>query len=686
MSRRLQAMDQKQRAETVARVLDAEAEKLASEFGIDRERLRTILEQGLQTCAGDPLQRGVSDCWGEDLPDHFVERVLRQNVLAGGPSLDLALRYMGPDSALQLFEQEDLRQLNQREDAAHHLLLNEELRADLIALDELATQIEEFADHVERHRVDLVNTGWGDPDGPDHWIAFQLENHLPTKDPAGIGTRYKLDGKVISEEELRAVTGAETAGPVTFESYYLWAKDSELDEDDETGTSVPRAYEDAPLSHFLDASDGERLESLRPPFLALKIAVLRRLARSLRARNATNLWQDCLELITNSLSASDAEFLLAMDRGANGWDVLTGAFADDTAEWDGSPGGLTALFEVIGHCEEELRVGWFWRTQAAMPAGIHDRGVWNLYMVPAAERPAFDAAIDMFLTGGAKNERFWADYRTRVNVALETKFKERVVFEVWVPRRVLGTFEPVVRSFIDFQRTHAEAIGSIAPLSFGTGAVLPAPPVESRTIRAAGGVRFITLDGVDAVLPDTKGLKYLSFLLLHPRKDFHVLELVRHVDQVGAASPAIQAGAFDDLTVSFTNLDEGQGVGATLDRQAKAELHQRARKLASDLSEAREVGDESRIEQILHELEWISEELNKSQGLGGRDRPVNSNAERARSKVTKQINEAIKQIAKQHLDLGQHLQSVRTGTMCGYHPPRGQLPWKLVESESRTSL
>ena len=119
-------------------------------------------------------------------------------------------------------------------------------------------------------------------------------------------------------------------------------------------------------------------------------------------------------------------------------------------------------------------------------------------------------------------------------------------------------------------------------------------------------------------LRESKGLRYLSHLLLHAREDIHVSELIRAVDHPAETSVA-----------TFS-----EGTGAALDAEAKRQYRENARRLQAKLSEARESGNEDEIECIRHELEWIERELKSVKGLGGRDRPMNSDVERARNKIS----------------------------------------------------
>jgi hypothetical protein len=79
------------------------------------------------------------------------------------------------------------------------------------------------------------------------------------------------------------------------------------------------------------------------------------------------------------------------------------------------------------------------------------------------------------------------------------------------------------------------------------------------------------------------------------------------------------------------------------------------------------------------EIEALLRELKRAVGLGGRDRPTGSDAERARVNVVRSLRRAIAAIAHQADGLGAHLEvSVRTGRYCGYLPePAAALRWTV---------
>ncbi|MGH2713244.1 MAG: hypothetical protein ACRDM7_05040, partial [Thermoleophilaceae bacterium] len=71
--------------------------------------------------------------------------------------------------------------------------------------------------------------------------------------------------------------------------------------------------------------------------------------------------------------------------------------------------------------------------------------------------------------------------------------------------------------------------------------------------------------------------------------------------------------------------------------------------------------------------------LARAVGLGGRDRPSGSGAERARVNATRAIRAAIRRIEECDPSLGRHLdRAVRTGIFCVYDPaPQDEVAWAV---------
>jgi eukaryotic-like serine/threonine-protein kinase len=193
--------------------------------------------------------------------------------------------------------------------------------------------------------------------------------------------------------------------------------------------------------------------------------------------------------------------------------------------------------------------------------------------------------------------------------------------------------------------------------------------VETRFARE-GEFWTIAYAGTTMRLRDVKGLRYIAFLLAAPGTDVHVLELVAAAE----GSSRDGGGPVGDDLHSARPGD----LGPVLDQRAREEYRSRLEDVRSDLEEARSFADEERAARLEMELDALVEELARATGLGGRDRPLSSSAERARVNVTKAIRTAIKLTEKESPQLAEHLTaSIRTGRFCSYAPP-GEAPPRWV--------
>jgi hypothetical protein len=166
----------------------------------------------------------------------------------------------------------------------------------------------------------------------------------------------------------------------------------------------------------------------------------------------------------------------------------------------------------------------------------------------------------------------------------------------------------------------------------------------------------ISYQGSHAMLKATRGLRCLSCLLRHPGREFHVRELI----------------AFLAETPFVSRLGE---TDAILDSKAKAEYKLRLDDLRSELQEAERFGDDYRAARARAEIDLLAQQLAAAIGLGGRDRRAPSDAERARSAVTKRIKEAVNRIGKVIPLLGRHLATqIKTGYYCSYSPDPDSIP------------
>ncbi len=182
-----------------------------------------------------------------------------------------------------------------------------------------------------------------------------------------------------------------------------------------------------------------------------------------------------------------------------------------------------------------------------------------------------------------------------------------------------------------------------------------APPVVADTavFTARDGLRRVVYGGVEATVPDLKGLRYLERLLAEPGREFHVLDLVGAPDEAGLP---------------------------VLDDEAREAYRRRLREVEEDLEEARADHDLAREELAERDREYLLAELSGAFGLGGRARVTGASAERARTAVARALRYSLQRLETAHPLAAAHLsRALRTGSFCSYSPdPTRPVDWTTV--------
>ncbi len=192
---------------------------------------------------------------------------------------------------------------------------------------------------------------------------------------------------------------------------------------------------------------------------------------------------------------------------------------------------------------------------------------------------------------------------------------------------------------------------------------------------------YWTIGSGDAAfaLKDMLGLGYVCRLLQYPHQEFHALDLLSGPGMPVAVN---ELGRGLDSAIGFERdqiqRDTGDA-GPALDSQAKQEIRTRILELRSELDQLRENGRPEQGEKLEAEIDFLTHELARALGLGGRDRRAGSAAERARLNVTRAIRAAIQKIGARDATLGELLDhAIRTGTYCSYVPPsEPSIAWRF---------
>jgi tetratricopeptide (TPR) repeat protein len=170
--------------------------------------------------------------------------------------------------------------------------------------------------------------------------------------------------------------------------------------------------------------------------------------------------------------------------------------------------------------------------------------------------------------------------------------------------------------------------------------------------RLVNGVRSLSFQGKQVQLPDSKGLGDLAVLIGARGADVHVLTLVGHTLARLGADPV-------------------------LDERAKAAFKSRLDQLAREIDDADATGGFERAKTLQSEHDALIHELAAAAGIGGRDRRLGDETERARKTVSARVRDALSKIERLHPELAAHLRgALRMGTVCSYSPAE-PTTWKV---------
>ncbi|MGE0821617.1 MAG: AAA family ATPase [Candidatus Binatia bacterium] len=185
--------------------------------------------------------------------------------------------------------------------------------------------------------------------------------------------------------------------------------------------------------------------------------------------------------------------------------------------------------------------------------------------------------------------------------------------------------------------------------------------------RPEGDYWTVSFANTTCRLKDARGLHFIAHLLQHPHQEVHVLTLITMGAEINDGPTT--GPSFQDSRIPFAHLDEHSDAGELLDPRARAAYKQRLRELREELAEAQQFHDLGRSQQLAAEIDFLTHELARAVGLGGRVRRVGSHAERARVNITRAVKIALRKISEHHPALGQHLATtIKTGTYCSYTP------------------
>lgn len=423
------------KAELVRQTVDTAPDMLALQFGIDVDRIRPILKRTVRN------QADIISCVNL-LKITNTEGVLD---IAFHPSLKRALEHLPSDEAIALFETGDLDLLRRNENIVDMMANPYFPLYNLQELVDLTSQFILFLKGVEEQ---VVATGYAMATFvPSYWLDSNLSNLYFTS----------------TLSEFRTITNWKSAVGLEISS-----------------------FTDAVV---IPIDESNRLIEMRPRLFDMKLAVLRELQSAARHMNPEKMWDRCLAILVDTITAEETDFLFEIDSYYELFHSYTGNLALSQArrrQYMASGGGLTEILQLVGHFEEELTIGTMSHLynmigdvinpkSGRYPYGIEssdDKQKSRNYYVTIAQkgREEVDNALAAYLTLEKRARTFRNDYEKRVNSALENELYEEITVRKKVKRKLAHRFELHVQRYADLVGTSLECTGEVPAIQL----VLPA--------------------------------------------------------------------------------------------------------------------------------------------------------------------------------------------------------------------
>ena len=231
------------------------------------------------------------------------------------------------------------------------------------------------------------------------------------------------------------------------------------------------------------------------------------------------------------------------------------------------------------------------------------------------------------------------------------------IVEARAARTLLGSLDVVLAS---------EDTLLLERLSASSPPTSPVPSNPTACLQRDDRMWTVSSGSRSVRLPDSKGMRYLAELVGQRGVEQHALDLVDRIE-----------GLDDEGGMNRRALGDS---GPRLDAQARAAYRTRIETLREAVAEAEERGAVDAAEAAQAEVDQLVQELAQAFGLGGKQRPTGSAAERARLNVTRALRSAIARIGEALPEAGSALdRQVRTGLFCAYEPVGDAIFW-VVQS------
>jgi hypothetical protein len=368
-----------------------------------------------------------------------------------------------------------------------------------------------------------------------------------------------------------------------------------------------------------------------------------------------------------------------MDRNYIGADAPDGIAGRPSPKM--TPGGLTNLFEILGHLEFELTYRTFDQAKEKMrksvPAALQGsttRSAWRYFDLGKSNWSELDPILDKMISQAPEMNSFWQAYRARLKDAFEREFRVLVPIEMRFRHSDLKSLVQDYANDLQNRRERGELI------TFPQGQSIFRKDGETWTIFFAG--KLIAKD-------DGPGPFYVHLLLGNPKQPFGVSKMRKaHTAYLDPASP-LRGQADLDSHDDGDDDDDDDGDRRRRRRIEEDGLHRPSDDLGEVHGEEEEQAiltrldelekliaqaqapdqDGAKVQEYRNEIPRLNKKLGEARGLSGRRRKLSHAARKDRDQVCNAINRFLVDLSDAHLPLHQHLaRYLQRRPICCYAP------------------
>jgi len=671
----------------IHKLIQIEVDRLVEKYELDYKRTYTLLGKTIRYYYFEPLpsKKLVVDV---GLWHYFWE----------------GLKHLSTGELLNLFEKEDLRRL------WNHIKIIKYLAMSLTPfydLDELRSITESYISYLENQEEYIIKTG--QPQAffeSGNWLDWKLSNLYFTKPPSLRIALIGSDGRYSRDKDF----------------------------------VFPINDQEKQLIEGLEIEDAIILKKAREKFFGLKISILRKLLDAINHQNCDKLWENCLQLLKEILSAEECNFFFHIDQ----FYYNTAIRKRDIFEMPNVPahnpaGGLTDLLEVVGYYEKEFSIGTFSKTRNALGDIVEtDRLkmshlISNNYfkLIKYKEKRFLDNDLDLFLKLSKEEGIFWGSYYKKINKALDNEFYQSYNFEGKFRQKYIKRLRPYMESILEYINTYLEKTGDLYPIYSFKEEIKKA--IEGYIFHKEEKFWEIIFKGEKiSEIPDSKGMDYIAYLLKYSGQNIFVTQLEYAYDIYGGTN-GNQNTLEDELEYIYKEectdtqgnsqqfnykigrhaSNRGNGyinkkIGITkrpyddkdeekdkekyekckytrenlnvddiIDERVIKEYKERLAELKDDLKQAERSHDEEEKKRLESEIFVIEKVWKSATGLFNHSRRFPNVVENSRRAVANAITRSIKIIKKQHEPLAEHFaRFIDTGKYCSYKPDK-DIPWRF---------